>query len=173
MWRGFFKFYKSKLRLWEDRLDFGINRSFGPLWVAHFIHSYHAIRDNEVHDDLQNDLFEKWWRWNSQQNMEEEESWDLYVNLYVQLYLINILFIYIVTTIKYNLCLNFMLCLILIIEWMLEKEVCRVPDKLLSSARIIFGCLELLRHSWCPKHPKVAPKNLYSMTHVVVGGALR
>jgi hypothetical protein len=33
----------------------------------------------------------------------------LYVNLYVQLYLINVLFVYVVTIIKYNLFLNFIL----------------------------------------------------------------
>jgi hypothetical protein len=36
--------------------------------VARFITSYHAIRNNDVHDDLQNDLIEKWGKWNGQQS---------------------------------------------------------------------------------------------------------
>jgi hypothetical protein len=30
--------------------------------VAHFIHSYHAIGNNKVYDNLQNDLVEEWWK---------------------------------------------------------------------------------------------------------------
>ena len=31
--------------------------------VARFIASYHVIRDNETHDNLQKDLIEQWWKW--------------------------------------------------------------------------------------------------------------
>ena len=34
--------------------------------VARFVASYHAIRRNERHDDLQKDLIEEWWAWNGQ-----------------------------------------------------------------------------------------------------------
>jgi hypothetical protein len=36
--------------------------------VAWFINSYHAILNNDVHEDLQNNLIEEWWKWNGQQN---------------------------------------------------------------------------------------------------------
>jgi hypothetical protein len=35
--------------------------------VARFIASYHSIRPNETHDELQKDLMEEWWKWNGQQ----------------------------------------------------------------------------------------------------------
>ena len=35
--------------------------------VAHFIASYHSIRSNDAHDELQHDLMEEWWKWNGQQ----------------------------------------------------------------------------------------------------------
>jgi hypothetical protein len=31
--------------------------------MARFMASYHAIRDNETHDELQQDLIEEWWNW--------------------------------------------------------------------------------------------------------------
>jgi hypothetical protein len=31
--------------------------------VAQFIASYHSIRSNETHDELQKDLMEEWWKW--------------------------------------------------------------------------------------------------------------
>jgi hypothetical protein len=31
--------------------------------MARFMASYHAIRDNETHDELQQDLIEEWWKW--------------------------------------------------------------------------------------------------------------
>jgi hypothetical protein len=55
--------------------------------VTHFIQLYHDIQNNEVHNDLQNDLI-KLWKWNSQQSHKNK----VYVNLYVKLYLIDILF---------------------------------------------------------------------------------
>jgi hypothetical protein len=36
--------------------------------VARFINSCHAIPNNDVHDDLQSDLIEDWWKWNGQQS---------------------------------------------------------------------------------------------------------
>jgi hypothetical protein len=39
--------------------------------VTHFIQLYHAIQNNKVHNDLQNDLIKKWWKWNSQQSPKE------------------------------------------------------------------------------------------------------
>ena len=35
--------------------------------VARFVASYHAIRRNETHNELQKDLIEEWWAWNGQQ----------------------------------------------------------------------------------------------------------
>jgi hypothetical protein len=35
--------------------------------IAWFIASYHAIRSNDTHDELQKDLMEEWWNWNGQQ----------------------------------------------------------------------------------------------------------
>ena len=35
--------------------------------VARFVASYHAIRRNETHTELQKDLIEEWWAWNGQQ----------------------------------------------------------------------------------------------------------
>jgi hypothetical protein len=35
--------------------------------VARFIASYHSIRSNDAHDELQQDLMEEWWKWNGQQ----------------------------------------------------------------------------------------------------------
>jgi hypothetical protein len=32
--------------------------------VARLIASYHCIRFNETHDELQKDLMEEWWKWN-------------------------------------------------------------------------------------------------------------
>ena len=37
--------------------------------VARFVASYHAIRRAEMHDDLQKDLIEEWWTWNSRQRV--------------------------------------------------------------------------------------------------------
>jgi hypothetical protein len=82
--------------------------------VAHFIQSYHDIRNNEVHDDL-------WSGWNGMDNKTRKNKLEI---LYIKLYLIHILFIC-VTIIKNNLSLNFMLCLILFVKWMLQKVVCR------------------------------------------------
>jgi hypothetical protein len=31
--------------------------------IARFMASYHAIRSNDAHDELQNDLMEEWWKW--------------------------------------------------------------------------------------------------------------
>jgi hypothetical protein len=31
--------------------------------IAWFMASYHAIRSNDTHDELQNDLIEEWWKW--------------------------------------------------------------------------------------------------------------
>ena len=36
--------------------------------VTRFIASYHSIRQAEVHDELQEDVMEEWWRWNGEQN---------------------------------------------------------------------------------------------------------
>ena len=36
--------------------------------VTRFIASYHAIRQFDVHEELQEDLIEEWWSWRSQQN---------------------------------------------------------------------------------------------------------
>jgi hypothetical protein len=44
-----------KIKMFEER-------------VAHFITSYHLIRNNDVHNDFQNDLIEEWWKWNGQQS---------------------------------------------------------------------------------------------------------
>ena len=38
-----------------------------PERVASFIASYHTIRSNNAHDELQLDLMEEWWKWNGQQ----------------------------------------------------------------------------------------------------------
>jgi hypothetical protein len=35
--------------------------------VACFIASYHCIRSNETHDELQKDLMKEWCKWNGQQ----------------------------------------------------------------------------------------------------------
>jgi hypothetical protein len=35
--------------------------------VARFIASYHSIRSNDTHDELQKNLMEEWWKWNGQQ----------------------------------------------------------------------------------------------------------
>jgi hypothetical protein len=35
--------------------------------VAHFIASYHSIRSNDTHDELQKYLMEESWKWNGQQ----------------------------------------------------------------------------------------------------------
>jgi hypothetical protein len=35
--------------------------------IGRFIASYHAIRSNDTHDELQKDLMEEWWNWNEQQ----------------------------------------------------------------------------------------------------------
>ena len=35
--------------------------------VARFIASYHAIRSQDAHEELQKDLIEEWWKWNGQQ----------------------------------------------------------------------------------------------------------
>jgi hypothetical protein len=35
--------------------------------IARFIASYHASRFNDIHDELQKDLMEKWWNWYGQQ----------------------------------------------------------------------------------------------------------
>jgi hypothetical protein len=31
--------------------------------MARFMASYHAIRDNKTHDELQQDLIKEWWNW--------------------------------------------------------------------------------------------------------------
>jgi hypothetical protein len=36
--------------------------------VTRFINSYHAIWNNDVHNDLQNYLIKEWWKWNDQQS---------------------------------------------------------------------------------------------------------
>ena len=36
--------------------------------VARFIASYHSIRQAEVHNELEDDIIEEWWRSNGQQN---------------------------------------------------------------------------------------------------------
>ena len=38
-----------------------------PERVASFIASYHTIRSNNAHDELQLDLMEEWWKWNGHQ----------------------------------------------------------------------------------------------------------
>jgi hypothetical protein len=35
--------------------------------LAQFISSYHAIRQGEMHDQLQLDIIEEWWKWHGQQ----------------------------------------------------------------------------------------------------------
>ena len=35
--------------------------------VARFIASYHSIRNNDTHDELQRDLIEEWWKWRGEQ----------------------------------------------------------------------------------------------------------
>jgi hypothetical protein len=35
--------------------------------IARFIVSYHAIRSNDTHDELQKYLMEEWWNWHGQQ----------------------------------------------------------------------------------------------------------
>jgi hypothetical protein len=35
--------------------------------IARFIASYHGIRSNDTHDELQKDLIEEWWNWHEQQ----------------------------------------------------------------------------------------------------------
>jgi hypothetical protein len=36
--------------------------------IARFLSSYHSIRDSDVHNNLQTDLIEEWWKWNGQQS---------------------------------------------------------------------------------------------------------
>jgi hypothetical protein len=35
--------------------------------IAQFIASYHVIRSNDTHGELQKDLIEEWWNWHGQQ----------------------------------------------------------------------------------------------------------
>jgi hypothetical protein len=36
--------------------------------IARFLEAYHDIRGSDVHDDLQKDVMEEWWKWNGGQN---------------------------------------------------------------------------------------------------------
>jgi hypothetical protein len=83
--------------------------------VACFIHSYHAIQNNEVYDNLQNDLVEEWWNEIANKTLKND--------VYVKLYLIDVLFICVVMIIKYNCLLAIYVLLICYGVCILKKVV--------------------------------------------------
>jgi hypothetical protein len=135
---------------------------------------YHAIRNNEVYDNLQNDLIKERWKWHVQQNPKEWcvrwTSYFVYVDLYVKLYFIDVLFICVVIISKYKLFL--ILYNVFDIIWFMYVEESCLPTpyftaaaKLLPIARWIFGRLDLLHRGFRPKPAKLTPKNIFIMRH--------